>query len=87
MRTPLQFRRPIGVIAFELGFDDLSYFNRAFGRRDNATCPRSGTALRRNKRWRVGIIAKNALASPVSFSHDISSRLNIIFSLARGRIV
>jgi AraC-like DNA-binding protein len=37
LRNPLQSRRAIGTIAFELGFNDLSYFNRAFRRRYNAT--------------------------------------------------
>ena len=37
LRNPLQSRRAIGTIAFKLGFNDLSYFNRAFRRRYNAT--------------------------------------------------
>ncbi len=37
LRNPLQPRRAIGTIAFEVGFNDLSYFNRAFRRRYNAT--------------------------------------------------
>jgi AraC-like DNA-binding protein len=37
LRNPLQSRRGISTIAFELGFNDLSYFNRAFRRRYNAT--------------------------------------------------
>jgi AraC-like DNA-binding protein len=37
LRNPLQPRRGISTIAFELGFNDLSYFNRAFRRRYNAT--------------------------------------------------
>jgi AraC-like DNA-binding protein len=37
LRNPLQPRRGIGTIAFELGFNDLSYFNRAFRRRYHAT--------------------------------------------------
>jgi AraC-like DNA-binding protein len=37
LRNPLHSRRAIGTIAFELGFNDLSYFNRAFRRRYNAT--------------------------------------------------
>jgi AraC-like DNA-binding protein len=37
LRHPLHSRRTIGTIAFELGFNDLSYFNRAFRRRYNAT--------------------------------------------------
>jgi AraC-like DNA-binding protein len=37
LRSPLHSRRAISTIAFELGFNDLSYFNRAFRRRYNAT--------------------------------------------------
>jgi AraC-like DNA-binding protein len=37
LRNPLQSRRGISATAFELGFNDLSYFNRAFRRRYNAT--------------------------------------------------
>jgi AraC-like DNA-binding protein len=37
LRNPLHARRAISTIAFELGFNDLSYFNRAFRRRYNAT--------------------------------------------------
>jgi AraC-like DNA-binding protein len=37
LRSPLHSRRAIGTIAFDLGFNDLSYFNRAFRRRYNAT--------------------------------------------------
>jgi AraC-like DNA-binding protein len=37
LRNHLHSRRAIGTIAFELGFNDLSYFNRAFRRRYNAT--------------------------------------------------
>ena len=37
LRNPLHAHRAIGAIAFELGFNDLSYFNRAFRRRYNAT--------------------------------------------------
>ena len=35
--NPLHMCRAIGTIAFEVGFNDLSYFNRAFRRRYNAT--------------------------------------------------
>jgi AraC-like DNA-binding protein len=34
---PLQDSRAIGTIAYEAGFGDLSYFNRAFRRRYGAT--------------------------------------------------
>ena len=37
LRSPLHSHRTIGAIAFELGFNDLSYFNRAFRRRYSAT--------------------------------------------------
>jgi AraC-like DNA-binding protein len=37
LRSPLHSRRAISSIAFELGFNDLSYFNRTFRRRFNAT--------------------------------------------------
>ncbi|QPF90360.1 helix-turn-helix domain-containing protein [Bradyrhizobium commune] len=37
LRNPLHSQRAIGTIAFDLGFNDLSYFNRAFRRRYNAT--------------------------------------------------
>jgi AraC-like DNA-binding protein len=37
LTSPLQSRRAIGTVAFELGFNDLSYFNRAFRRRYQAT--------------------------------------------------
>ena len=37
LRNPLHSRRAISTIAFELGFNDLSYFNRVFRRRYNAT--------------------------------------------------
>jgi AraC-like DNA-binding protein len=37
LRNPLHSHRAIGAIAFELGFNDLSYFNRAFRRHYNAT--------------------------------------------------
>ena len=37
LRNPLHSRRAIGTIAFELGFNDLSYFNRTFRRHYNAT--------------------------------------------------
>jgi AraC-like DNA-binding protein len=37
LRNPLHARRGISTIAFDLGFNDLSYFNRAFRRRYNAT--------------------------------------------------
>jgi len=37
LADPRLFGRPIAVIAFEAGFGDLSYFNRAFRRRYDAT--------------------------------------------------
>ena len=37
LRSPLHSQRAISTIAFDLGFNDLSYFNRAFRRRYNAT--------------------------------------------------
>jgi AraC-like DNA-binding protein len=37
LRSPLHARRTISTIAFDLGFNDLSYFNRTFRRRYNAT--------------------------------------------------
>ena len=37
LTNPLHLRRAISTIAFELGFNDLSYFNRAFRRRYSAT--------------------------------------------------
>lgn len=37
LRSPLHSRRAISTIAFDLGFNDLSYFNRAFRQRYNAT--------------------------------------------------
>lgn len=37
LTNPLHSRRAISTIAFELGFNDLSYFNRSFRRRYNAT--------------------------------------------------
>jgi AraC-like DNA-binding protein len=37
LKNPLHSRRAISTIAFDLGFNDLSYFNRAFRRRYNAT--------------------------------------------------
>ena len=37
LTNPLHSRRAISTIAFELGFNDLSYFNRTFRRRYNAT--------------------------------------------------
>jgi AraC-like DNA-binding protein len=37
LRSPLHSRRAISTIAFDLGFNDLSYFNRVFRRRYNAT--------------------------------------------------
>ncbi len=37
LRSPLQRERPISAIAFELGFNDLSYFNRTFRRAFGAT--------------------------------------------------
>jgi AraC-like DNA-binding protein len=37
LRNPLHLRRAISTIAFDLGFNDLSYFNRAFRRRYSAT--------------------------------------------------
>jgi AraC-like DNA-binding protein len=37
LRNPLHSRRAISTIAFELGFNDLSYFNRAFRRGYDAT--------------------------------------------------
>jgi AraC-like DNA-binding protein len=37
LSNPLHSRRTISAIAFELGFNDLSYFNRVFRRRYNAT--------------------------------------------------
>jgi AraC-like DNA-binding protein len=37
LRNPLHSSRAISTIAFELGFNDLSYFNRTFRRRYNAT--------------------------------------------------
>ena len=36
LRSPLHSRRAISTIAFELGFNDLSYFNRTFRRRYSA---------------------------------------------------
>src|SRR5258708_3201967 len=37
LRSPLHSRRATSTIAFHLGLNDLSYFNRAFRRRYNAT--------------------------------------------------
>lgn len=37
LTNPLHSRRAISTIAFELGFNDLSYFNRTFRRRYSAT--------------------------------------------------
>jgi AraC-like DNA-binding protein len=37
LRNPLHSRRAISTIAFDVGFNDLSYFNRAFRRHYNAT--------------------------------------------------
>jgi AraC-like DNA-binding protein len=37
LRSPLYDRCKVSVIAFELGFNDLSYFNRTFRRRYGAT--------------------------------------------------
>jgi AraC-like DNA-binding protein len=37
LKNPLHSRRAIGTIAFDVGFNDLSYFNRAFRRRYNTT--------------------------------------------------
>jgi AraC-like DNA-binding protein len=37
LKNPLQSSRAISTIAYELGFNDLSYFNRAFRRRYDAT--------------------------------------------------
>jgi AraC-like DNA-binding protein len=37
LRNPLHSQRAISTIAFELGFNDLSYFNRTFRRRYNTT--------------------------------------------------
>jgi len=37
LRNPFHSHRTIGTIAFDLGFNDLSYFNRAFRRRYSAT--------------------------------------------------
>jgi AraC-like DNA-binding protein len=37
LTNPLHSRRAISTIAFDLGFNDLSYFNRTFRRRYNAT--------------------------------------------------
>ncbi len=37
LTNPLHSRRAISTIAFELGFNDLSYFNRSFRRHYNAT--------------------------------------------------
>jgi AraC-like DNA-binding protein len=48
LRNPLHARRAISTIAFELGFNDLSYFNRGFRRRYDATPSdiRNGAAAR-----------------------------------------
>jgi AraC-like DNA-binding protein len=40
LRNPLYARRGIGTIAFEVGFNDLSYFNRTFRWRYHATPPK-----------------------------------------------
>jgi AraC-like DNA-binding protein len=37
LKSPLHVRRAISAIAFDVGFNDLSYFNRTFRRRYNAT--------------------------------------------------
>ena len=37
LSNPLHSHRAIGAIAFDLGFNDVSYFNRVFRRRYNAT--------------------------------------------------
>jgi AraC-like DNA-binding protein len=37
LRSPFHSRRAISTIAFDLGFNDLSYFNRTFRRHYNAT--------------------------------------------------
>jgi AraC-like DNA-binding protein len=37
LRSPLHSRRAISTIAYEIGFNDLSYFNRSFRRRYDAT--------------------------------------------------
>ena len=37
LTSPLHAGRPIGAIAYDVGFNDLSYFNRTFRRRYGAT--------------------------------------------------
>jgi AraC-like DNA-binding protein len=37
LTSPLHADRPIGAIAYNVGFNDLSYFNRTFRRRYGAT--------------------------------------------------
>jgi len=70
-RAYQQFEKPppipaaISTIAFDLGFNDLSYFNRAFRRRYNATHPRLGMASGRNK---VASRQARRLAARTSFA-------------------
>jgi len=46
---PRFFERPIAAIAFEAGFGDLSYFNRAFRRRYRMTPSEARAAARRQR--------------------------------------
>ncbi len=49
LRDPLQVARPVGAIAYDAGFGDLSHFNRAFRRRYGATPSDVRMAARRER--------------------------------------
>jgi AraC-like DNA-binding protein len=81
LRNPLHSRRAISTIAFELGFNDLSYFNRTFRRRYNVHHPRSGTARGRNElgsRDRLDVWPRTAPVSRQKRPHRTATNANEI---------
>jgi len=81
LSDPARAQRPIGAIAFEVGFGDLSYFNRAFRRRygvtpsdvrANARPANSHSPLQRHRRAHAGHVGLQPHAGPGIEQHRVA---------------